>query len=351
MSFIKIRIITTEQSLGTNEKSSNFIMADESLSRLREICGKNGERHHFRLRVVDILRYLKDKSFPIPTTADSTDVFDLVLTDGSCKTTCVLSPNFNNLVYTYHLRKNTLLLVTDYGSYVDDQSFEAELVIIIQGLEILGNENEDTGGVCKLNDKLPFFINSSKKEKKGAPLTTSRGCYLPLWNDEDFVGSVWNNSEMETKLKMRNRIGSARVVSIRDLDSFGGSMRRPYPALIGRVVGKSKISYFGKPENENYKFPLVATLVIEDRTCAVAICLWNSMCVNYYKHIAVGDVLQIAGYRIVRKYQPKNNTVYTTKEAATIELSLNPSNPTGEVCKLSSDDLNLDLDVPEVPYR
>ena len=334
------------------ENELNFKMADEgTVSRLREICQTNyhGEREFFKLKVVEVLRYLKDKFFPIqgiPTASDLADVFDVVLTDGRFKTTCVLSPEFNNLVYTFRLRKNSLLLLTDYTSYVNDECFNTDPIIILQGLEVLGNKN----GACSSDiGNFPFCVNSSAKEKSGVPLTTSRGCYLPLWNNSDFVGSVWKNSEMEQRLKLKHPIG--RIISIYDLGVFLPSIRAPYPGVIGRVVGKSKISFFGKPVDEKFKFPFVANLVIEDKSSVVTVCLWNSICVNYYKHIAVGDIIHVTGYRINRKYRLKNNTVYSTKSAVNYELSVNPSNPTGEIYKLSSDDLSLPTGISGVPYR
>ena len=330
----------------------NLCLTVGSVARLKELCQGNRTRNNARVRVLEVFRYLKDRTFPlqdisVALAAGSVDVFDVVVTDGNFKTTCVLSPVFNQLVYSHRLRRNTVLLLTDYFNHVNDGDIDAEVIVIIRGLEILGNMNNSRKSAS--DSSLPFCVNASVKEKSGVPLTTSRGCYLPLWNNVDFVGSVWNSSDVEQRMQLENRI--ARVVSVADLDTFWRAMRRPYPALIGRVVGKSKVSYFGKPSDVKSRFPFVANLLVEDSSSTLSVCLWNSMCVNFYKHIAIGDVICVTGYRVSRKYRPTSNTVYSTKPLVEIELSVNPSNPRGEIYKLTPQDLSPEYQIPDVPYR
>ena len=312
------------------------------ISRIKTIAESDETQETFNVRVLDIYRYIIDKSFPI-VDPDFTDAFDIVITDGRFKTKCLLSPTLNFLVYDHKLRKNAIVVVTECSALIDEESLEQVPCVILQSLEIL---NSTPANAPDLDEDIEFCENATANEKREQPLVSSRGYYLPLWNDEDYFGSKWHS---DPDLTLSNPITSA--ITILDLDSFWKALPRPFPALIGRIVSKSRINHYGKSSDEKRTYPYQAYLELEDRTATVTVCVWDSYCVLLYNYVQVGDIVAILNYRISRKFAARSNAVYNTSDAVKIEISVNPSNPVSQVYKIFPDDLGPDWGLPDVPYR
>lgn len=312
------------------------------ISRVKAIAGNDETQETFNVRVLDIYRYIIDKSFPI-VDPDFSDAFDIVITDGRCKTKCLLSPSLNFLVYQHKLRKNSIVSITACSSLIDEESLEQVPYVILQGIEILNSAPATTSDP---EEDIPFCENATANEKQELPLAASRGYYLPLWNDEDYSGSKWLR---DPELTLTHPITNA--ITILDLDSFWKALQRPYPALIGRIVSKTRINHYGKSSDDKVRYPYQAYFELEDRTGTVSVCIWNSFCVLLYNYLQVGDIVAILNYRVGRKFAPKSNAVYNTSDAVKIEISVNPSNPMGQVYKIAPEDVSPEWRLPVVPYR
>lgn len=312
------------------------------ISNIKTIAGKDEAQEAFTVRILDIYRHIVDKSFPI-LDPDFTDAFDVVITDGRYKTKCLLSTSLNSLVYEHKLRKNSIVTVAECSSLIDEESLEQAPYVILQGIEILDQAPENTE---ETQSEIAFCENATQNEKEELPLAASRGYYLPLWNDEDYFGAKWFS---DPHLNPSNPITNA--ITIFDLDSFWKALPRPFPALIGRVVSKSRLNHYGKATDEKRKYPYQAYFELEDRTGTVTVCIWSSLCVLLYNYLQVGDIVAILNYRVARKFGQRSNAVYNTSPAASIEISVNPSSPTSEVYKLGTDELGPVWKLPAVPYR
>lgn len=312
------------------------------ISNIKTIAAKNEEQEAFTVRVLGIYRYIVDKSFPI-LDPDFTDAFDIVITDGRYKTKCLLQTSLNSLVYARKLQKNSIVRVTECTSLIDEESLEQAPLIILQIIEILDlapDNSEET------QNEIEFCENATQNETQELPLAASRGYYLPLWNDEDYFGAKWFS---DPQLTPSNPITNA--ITVTDLDSFWKVLPCPFPALIGRIVSKSRLNHYGKAMDEKRKYPYQAYLELEDRTGTVSVCIWSSFCVLLYNYLQVGDIVAILNYRVTRKFGQRSNAVYNTSPAASIEISVNPTSPTAEVYKLANNELGPVWKLPTVPYR
>lgn len=296
----------------------------------------------FTVKVLDIFRYIVDRSFPI-LDPDFTDAFDIVITDGRYKTKCLLSTSLNSLVYKNKLRENSVVTVTECSSLIDEESLEQVPFVILQSIQILNLASENCDVV---REEIQFCEDAAPNEKQEIPLAASRGYYLPLWNDEDCFGERWFSAP---DLQPVNPITNA--ITIHDLNMFWKALPRPFPALIGRVVSKTRLNHYGKASDEKRRYPYQAYLELEDRTATVSVCIWSSFCVLLYNYLQVGDIVALLNYRINRRFNQRSNAVYNTSASTSIEISVNPTNPTAEVYKLAPNELGPGWRLPGVPYR
>ena len=313
------------------------------ISNIKTNAGKDEAKKAFTVKVLDIYRYAVDKSFPI-LDPNFSDAFDIVISDGRYKTKCLLSTSLNCLVYEHKLRKNSIVTVSEYSSLIDEKSLEQTPYVILQRIEVVDFAPENTEDQAE--GDIEFCDHATPNEKQEKPLAASRGYYLPLWNDEDYFGAKWLS---DPNLTPSNPITHA--ITIFDLDSFWKVLSRPFPALIGRIVSKSRLNHYGKATDDKRKYPYQAYLELEDRTGTVSVCIWSSFCVLLYNYLQVGDILAILNYRVARKFGPRSNAVYNTSPSASIEVSVNPTNPTAEVYKLAPRELGPAWKLPDVPYR
>ena len=314
------------------------------ISNIKTIAGKDEAKKTFTVKVLDIYRYVVDKSFPI-LDPNFTDAFDIMISDGRYKTKCLLATSLNCHVYEHKLRKNSIVTVTACSSLIDEKSLDQalQLYVILQGIEIVDFAPDNTQ---EAEGDIEFCDHATPNEKQELPLAASRGYYLPLWNDEDYFGAKWFS---DPNLMPSNPITHA--ITVFDLDSFWKVLSRPFPALIGRIVSKSRLNHYGKTTDDKRKYPYQAYLELEDRTGTVSVCIWSSFCVLLYSYLQVGDIVAILNYRVARKFGQRSNAVYNTSPAASIEISVNPTSPTAEVYKLAPSELGPAWKLPGVPYR
>lgn len=75
------------------------------------------------------------------------------------------------------------------------------------------------------------------------------GYYLLLWNDEDFFGLKWYS---DLDLKLVNLISN--VIIIVDFDFFWKVFLWLFLVLIGRIVSKIRLNYYGKFLDEKWRY-------------------------------------------------------------------------------------------------
>lgn len=85
--------------------------------------GKDEVKKVFIVKVLDIYRYVVDKSFFI-LDLNFFDVFDIVISDGCYKMKCLLLIFLNCFVYEYKLWKNFIVMVSECSCLIDEKLLE-----------------------------------------------------------------------------------------------------------------------------------------------------------------------------------------------------------------------------------
>ncbi|KPP57889.1 hypothetical protein Z043_124336, partial [Scleropages formosus] len=157
-------------------------------------------------------------------------------------------------------------------------------------------------------------------------------CYVPLWNEQDYSGAAWSESESGSARGERRERGC-------------GSGEAP-DALVVRVLRKSRLVFYGKAES-SCECPYKAVLEVADRSGRAAAVLWNSLCVRWYRSLRPGLVLRLSGYRVKESYGARAAGGPPQDD---IEISLNSRNPSARICVISPPDILAQWSLPDTPY-
>ena len=114
--------------------------------------------------------------------------------------------------------------------------------------------------------------------------------------------------------------------------------RGPPPDLLGRVVQKMPLRFFGRLSEERpLDYAVYYTLVLKDASTrpeaeGTQVTLWNRMCELSYEAVEVGDVLLVKDYKWSKRFlesgDPSKGFVW--------EASVNTKKPAGQLRKLTS---------------
>ena len=272
----------------------------------------------FSAVIKNLQRYIFDDTCVLNNTIRTEDIFDVTLTTKSRQAKFLLHPSCNYMINRCLIKINSLVRITKYESYADELStYENKNVYILKEMEVL---DFDGGNSLPSDENFPVDSFFSSK-----PLVTSRGYYMHFYNNEDCYGLEWKENilkQMEPKI----------VLSINQLNTQYANkhLSKPFPPVYGTVITKSKLNYFWKQSNSD-KRPYLFTIEIESNGVSCNVSFWNTACFSFYKSIKVGQVLILKNYRVKRRYVARSNTVFSFSESAEFELSINPTNPEGEV--------------------
>ncbi|XP_010144333.1 PREDICTED: uncharacterized protein CXorf57 homolog, partial [Buceros rhinoceros silvestris] len=172
--------------------------------------------------------------------------------------------------------------------------------------------------------------------------------YLPLWHNEDPYGDGW----MADKPPAQVDVDVSRVTSLGQLEMTWRSRCRCHPLLV-RVLHKSRLRYYGKPEKK-VDMPYQAYFEVADGSGMMSMVLWNSLCPEWYNSIKVGTVLLLEQYAIKTSYPFKTQPTpgdSQMKRFATIEISLNVRDPPTKISIIPEEIVKPEWGLPEVRYR
>ena len=244
--------------------------------------------------VMAIKRYLPDLTFHYTTGeipfVDFPYAYDILLTDGEYKRKCLLSVHLNALVHKNVLRVGSTIEIMDTRFLKSPHS-----ILLLCNILVVNQRD------AALPD-VPFWNGASHYERTDAPLVSSRGCYLSLWNSVDPSGQHWDRHSIQCLDRessarfLAERLKMERLTS-RDIGRV--SVR----GIVGRVVNKTRIVHFGKSRDLRNPFPFVFNFVLQDETASLPVVVWNELCVKLFKSIHVGDVVAVRRYKVKPRYQ------------------------------------------------
>ncbi|XP_026704367.1 RPA-related protein RADX [Athene cunicularia] len=125
-----------------------------------------------------------------------------------------------------------------------------------------------------------------------------------------------------------------------------------HPLLV-RVLYKSRLRYYGKPEKK-LDMPYQAYFEVADSSGMMSMVLWNSLCPEWYNSMKVGTVLLLEQYAVKTSYPYKTQPTpgdSQMKRFATIEISLNVRDPPTKISIIPEEMVKPEWGLPEVKYR
>ncbi|ORY04101.1 hypothetical protein K493DRAFT_60962 [Basidiobolus meristosporus CBS 931.73] len=306
------------------------VLRQQALERLEDLTengagqrASNEPATNIRLQVMRLLRYTIDvraRSFfeNVAQIEDSVvDIFDMVVSDAAHKLKVVLSPELNYLIYQGLICEKAVIEIQDCTLRFRETDLSATEIIILTKVNILDYQ------VSKYYKKkgredIKYLVEASNEF---LPLTSRRCSYLTPLGDDDFLRD--DHRWVKQDLSMNNdfRLDHAGV-SLADILKGLEKSYTYRPPIVGRIMKKSTVAYYGKPEDVKASYPFQFTISIADDTASVSVVFWNSSCLKYYQSLAVNQIVQITGYKVRRAYEGN---------ASKIELSINPKNPTGVI--------------------
>ncbi|KFV97528.1 Uncharacterized protein CXorf57, partial [Eurypyga helias] len=144
----------------------------------------------------------------------------------------------------------------------------------------------------------------------------------------------------------------SKLTSLSQLEMTWRS-RVHFPPLLVRVLHKSRLRYYGKPEKK-LDMPYQAYFEVADGSGMMSMVLWNSLCPEWYNSMKVGTVLLLEQYAIKNSYPFKTQPTpgdSQMKRFATIEISLNVRDPPTKIRIIPEEMVKPEWGLPEVKYR
>ncbi|XP_074771372.1 RPA-related protein RADX [Athene noctua] len=280
--------------------------------------------------VVAVERYLAEG--PPPPAATPQYWYDVTLADGARQERCYLAPRLSGLVQRAHLRAGARLRLTRC-SYLYDEKRLNYGFLCLEELERVGGRGADA-------PPLP--------RRRPPPLRGEKKCYLPLWNNEDPYGDMW----VADKAQAQVDVDVSKLTSLGQLEMTWRSRIHFHPLLV-RVLYKSRLRYYGKPEKK-LDMPYQAYFEVADSSGMMSMVLWNSLCPEWYNSMKVGTVLLLEQYAIKTSYPYKTQPTpgdSQMKRFATIEISLNVRDPPTKISIIPEEMVKPEWGLPEVKYR
>ncbi|XP_069468831.1 RPA-related protein RADX isoform X2 [Ambystoma mexicanum] len=265
--------------------------------------------------------------------------YDLTLSDGVYKEKWHLAPSLNFLVQKNIIKCSTEVTITQC-SYVYDEKRVGWGFVCIEELECGGEV---------LEPKMVHFRQKEQAKKPEVPLLGGGRYYLSLWNNEDPYGDVWLQSKPPDEQLSLNAF---KIVSLSDLE-ITWKNRAKYPPLLVRILHKSRLRYFGKP-NRKSDVPYQAYFEVADHSGMMSMVLWNSMCPEWFQSLRIGTVLLLQKYVVKSTYTSRTLPAPRDprmKIFTTIELGLNSQNPSAIIHIIPEKEVKAEWNLPEVKYH
>ncbi|KAM6381701.1 LOW QUALITY PROTEIN: RPA-related protein RADX [Pluvialis apricaria] len=286
------------------------------------------------LTVVAVERYLAEAP-PPPAAAAPQYWYDVTLADGACQERCYLAPRLNGLVQRAQLRAGARLRLRRCSYLYDEKRLNYGFLCL---------EELERAGAAAAAGHPP----TAPPRRRPPPLRGEKKHYLPLWNNEDPYGGMWVTDKPQAQVD----VDVSKVTSLGQLEMTWRSRAHFHPLLV-RVLHKSRLRYYGKPEKK-LDMPYQAYFEVADGSGMMSMVLWNSLCPEWYNSMKVGTVLLLEQYAIKTSYPFKTQPTpgdSQMKRFATIEISLNVRDPPTKISIIPEEMVKPEWGLPEVKYR
>uniref|UniRef100_A0A8D0X751 Uncharacterized protein n=1 Tax=Sus scrofa TaxID=9823 RepID=A0A8D0X751_PIG len=162
--------------------------------------------------------------------------YDVTISDGVYQEKCYLDPSLNSLVYKNILKVGIEMKISRVSCIYNEKRL---------GQGILCIDSVHCGETLEAISLETPFRNRAHREVPERPLRGGKSHYLALWNNEDPYGDIW----LTNKQPEEHNFNNTRIISLSHLE-MTWSNRRNFPALLVRILHKSKLRYYGKPDRK-----------------------------------------------------------------------------------------------------
>uniref|UniRef100_H3ARP8 RPA1 related single stranded DNA binding protein, X-linked n=1 Tax=Latimeria chalumnae TaxID=7897 RepID=H3ARP8_LATCH len=260
--------------------------------------------------------------------------YDVTLTDRDSQIKCHLAAELNYLVQKNILRPGREIQIQQCSIRYDEKRLGAK-GLYIQKVEL----GEDFS--CLLRD-----MASSGFPPLEVYLKDTQDFYLPLWNSEDPFGEMWNE---EVQSEFNGNV--SKVISLSTLNMMHNVWN--WPPLLVRIMFKSRLHYFGKPE-KRLAMPYQVYLEVADHSGTMSVILWDCLCSKWYQTLHVGTVVMLQEYVVKPSFKWRTKPVFADsgiRKFTSLDINLNPCDPTACITVIPEDAVKPEWRLPQIKYR
>ncbi|KAG8509338.1 RPA-related protein RADX, partial [Galemys pyrenaicus] len=265
--------------------------------------------------------------------------YDVTISDGVYQEKCYLDPGLNSLVYKNILKVGIEIKISRVSCLYNEKRL---------GQGILCIDNVHCGGTLDTISLETPFRNRAHGEIPERPLRGGKSHYLALWNNEDPYGDIWLTDKQPEEYNFNN----TKIISLSHLEMTWNN-RRNFPALLVRVLHKSKLRYYGKPDKKMIE-PYQTFLEVADSSGTVSVIMWNALCPEWYKSLRVGFVLLLQDYSVKKSYPFRLQPLPVDpqiKLISTIEICLNLRDPPTNIIIIPEKQVKPEWRLPKLNHR
>ncbi|XP_060039006.1 RPA-related protein RADX [Erinaceus europaeus] len=265
--------------------------------------------------------------------------FDVTISDGVYREKCYLDPRLNFLVYKNILRVGVEIRISRVSCLYNERRLGQGIVCI---------DNVHCGKTLGTIPLETPFRNSAHQEIPERPLRGGKSHYLPLWNNEDPYGDIW----LTNKAPEEHDFTDTKIITLSHLEMTWKN-RRIFPALLVRILYKSKLRYYGRPDKKMVE-PYQTFLEVADSSGTVSVIMWNALCPEWYKSLRTGLILLLRDYSVKRSYPFRIQPLPVDpqiKLISTIEICLNLRDPPTNIIIIPENQEKPEWRLPALSHR
>ncbi|XP_072349390.1 RPA-related protein RADX-like [Scyliorhinus torazame] len=255
-------------------------------------------------------------------------LYDLGLSEGHCRLRAVLHPALNPLVCNNRLRSGCQLSGVRLGLEYDERRLGGggKVFVLLEAQVVARGDGAAPPAAGKLKLKRLQVGGEEPAQAPELPLRARRSYYLPLWDSANYYGATWHEQPPGHPAR---RLEGSRI-NLKQLEDYIWQKKKDLPPVIVRILRKYRLYHFGRPDRYS-ECPFQAKFLVADKSWSVTVVLWNSLCMDWYKHLQPGMVLRLHNYIVKKDYAARMRQGSGVREEPVLELNLNPRNPAAEM--------------------
>ncbi|XP_068572472.1 RPA-related protein RADX [Cebidichthys violaceus] len=309
----------------------------------------NTEEAAAPVAVIALQRYLSEQTDGQQQQLDSYS-YDVTVTDGVWRAKCFVHPSLNHLVHSNTLRTGADVDITQC-SFVYNERRLGHGYMCIEKLTCGAERSVLLSGVKDVGS-LPMLVKHGMERsvllQSDVPLQVSRKHYLSLWNNDDPEGDTWTSGSPPSATVL----DVSKITLLCSLESCLRNTWKPLPLLV-KIIHKSRLRYYGK-FGLKIDYPYLAYFEVADQSGTMSLVLWNELCPEFYQRLSVGTVLYVQNYSLKQSYSNRSHPQmdhHRMKTFDSVEICLNPRNPTSVITVVSPKSVLPQWGLPEVSYQ